>query len=125
MTIVLDCAERESLYNLVLTDLTGIRDVTLHLDAGRVEEAQKLGRRFAQDVALLDQLGWEPAPEPEPERYELELSDAEALAICQRFCQLATGIINDAISQRGERALDDAFRVAEFCGTVIQRQTGA
>src|ERR1700686_1041525 len=35
MVLKLDGNQRESLYNLVLTDLSGMGDVTLHLDAGR------------------------------------------------------------------------------------------
>jgi hypothetical protein len=123
MILVLDGNQRESLYNLVLTDLSGIGDVTLCLDAGRINEGRTLGRQFAQDVALLEQISWE--LDPELESYEVNLPDAEALAICRRFCQVATGVISDGMAQRADRALDDAFRVAAFCNSVIKGQAVA
>lgn len=118
MVLKLDGDQRESLYNLVLTDLGGIGDVSLRLDAGRISEGRMLGRQFAQDVTLLEQIGWE--PDLELESYEVELPDAEALAVCRRFCQVATGVISDGMAQRADRALDDAFRVADFCRSVIK-----
>lgn len=120
MILKLDGDQRESLYNIVLTDLSGIGDVTLNMDAGRISEGRQLGRQYAQDVALLEQIGWE--LNPELESYEIELPDAEALAICRRFCQVAAGVISDGMAQRADRALDDAFRVADFCRSVIKEQ---
>jgi len=46
------------LYEAAITDLSGIGDLVIELDAGRVLEAQLLRQRFEDELRLLDDLGW-------------------------------------------------------------------
>jgi hypothetical protein len=44
----------------VLNDLSGIGDVVLLIGRGEYGTAREHGRRFVEDLRLLDDLGWEP-----------------------------------------------------------------
>jgi len=59
MAIKIEAATRQVLYEAATTDLSGIGDLMIELDAGRVLEAQLLRQRFEDELRLLDDLGWE------------------------------------------------------------------
>jgi len=51
-------AQRDAIYEVVLTHLTGIGDVWISVDRREFATAKRLGRAFAEDLRLLEDLGW-------------------------------------------------------------------
>jgi hypothetical protein len=51
-------AQRDAIYEVVVTHLTGIGDVWISVDRREYAVANRLGRDFAEDLRLLDDLGW-------------------------------------------------------------------
>jgi hypothetical protein len=71
MTVTITRAQRDALYEEMLTDLTAVGDIHLELDKGNGEDARQLWRRFEAELRLLDQLGWNPV-EPR-EQFAIDL----------------------------------------------------
>ena len=51
-------AQRDAIYEVVVTHLTGIGDVWMSADRREFATAKRLGRAFAEDLRLLEDLGW-------------------------------------------------------------------
>jgi hypothetical protein len=114
--MVLDRAQRDALYQFVVTDLVGVGDVALTLRAGEVAEAQSLRMRFEEDFGLLDLLGWRAAEERDS--WELTLSHESARAL-GRLRTTATTLIAEAMVACAEDVLDEAARVVRTCGAAL------
>jgi hypothetical protein len=52
--------ERDALYITIVNSLLSIDRIAYHLDHGEASQARKLRERFEGEMALLDQIGWEP-----------------------------------------------------------------
>jgi len=51
-------AQRDAIYEIVISHLTAIGDVWLCVERREFAEAKKMGREFAEDLRLLEDLGW-------------------------------------------------------------------
>jgi hypothetical protein len=51
-------AQRDAIYEVVVTHLAGIGDVWLSVDRREFATAERLGCGFAEDLRLLEDLGW-------------------------------------------------------------------
>lgn len=51
-------AERDAIYEIVIPRLTAIGDVWLCVKRGEFADAKKMGREFAEELRLLEDLGW-------------------------------------------------------------------
>jgi hypothetical protein len=51
-------AQRDAIYEMVISHLTAIGDVWLCIDRREFASAKRLGREFAEDLRLLEDLGW-------------------------------------------------------------------
>jgi hypothetical protein len=58
MPLTITREQRDAIYEVVLNHLTGIGDVWIAVQSRDFDYAQKLGRAFAEDLRLLDDLGW-------------------------------------------------------------------
>lgn len=63
MNMTINRTERDALYDGVMTDLTALDDIYTHLHHDEPAHARRLYRRFAVELRLLDDLGWEREPE--------------------------------------------------------------
>jgi uncharacterized protein YbjQ (UPF0145 family) len=115
--MVLDRAQRDALYQFVLTDLVGVGDVALAIQAGRVIEAQRLRLCFEQDLRLLDLLGWQRVEDRDS--YELTLSD-EAAGALLRLRATARELIADSVVELAGDVLGEAVKVVEACSTALR-----
>jgi len=71
MIVTITRAQRDALYEEMLSDLTGVGDIYLALNNRDDEAARRLWQRFEAELRLLDQLGWSPV---EPlDRFEIDL----------------------------------------------------
>jgi hypothetical protein len=51
-------AQRDAIYEMVINHLTGIGDVGISVGRREFATAKRLGRAFAEDLRLLEDLGW-------------------------------------------------------------------
>ena len=58
MPVTISRAQRDAIYELVVTHLTGIGDVWMSVDRREFATAKRLGRAFLEDLRLLEDLGW-------------------------------------------------------------------
>jgi hypothetical protein len=58
MALTITRAQRDAIYEAVMTHLTGIGDVWICVQRRDFASAKRLGREFAEDLRLLEDLGW-------------------------------------------------------------------
>jgi hypothetical protein len=58
MPVTITRVQRDAIYELVITHLTAIGDVWLSIKRREFADAKKMGREFAEDLRLLEDLGW-------------------------------------------------------------------
>jgi hypothetical protein len=58
MPVIITRAQRDAVYELVITRLTAIGDVWLSIKRGEFADARRMGGEFAEDLRLLEDLGW-------------------------------------------------------------------
>lgn len=92
MTVTITRAQRDALYQEMLTDLTAVGDIYLALNNGDGTQARRLWQRFDPELRLLDQLGWNPVESFD--RFEIVLPDevlVRALGDLQDRAERAVG----------------------------------
>jgi hypothetical protein len=119
MTITISKRERDALYEQAVIRLSGIDDIFHAVEAADWHAAQRLGREYADLLALLcDDLGW---GEDEAESYTLT-TDPEALGrSLGRLRDIADQVRSDSEQTRdmaGEEAAESRF-VQETCERVL------
>jgi hypothetical protein len=58
MPVTITRAQRDAIYEMVINHLSGIGDVWLAVHRRDFADAKRLGRKFAEDLRLLEDLGW-------------------------------------------------------------------
>lgn len=58
MPVTISRAQRDAIYEMVINHLSGIGDVWLGVHRRDFADAKRLGRKFAEDLRLLEDLGW-------------------------------------------------------------------
>jgi hypothetical protein len=56
--LIISRAQRDAIYEMVVNHLTAIGDVWISVQGGDFATATRLGRDFAEDLRLLENLGW-------------------------------------------------------------------
>jgi hypothetical protein len=56
--LIITRAQRDAIYEMVVNHLTGIGDLWISVQGGDFATAKRLGRAFAEDLRLLEDLGW-------------------------------------------------------------------
>ena len=59
MSLTISRKQRDAIYELVVTHLTGIGDVWIELENRDVATSKRLARAFVEDLHLLNDLGWD------------------------------------------------------------------
>jgi hypothetical protein len=117
MAIMLDRAQRNAVYDFVVSDLAEVGNLAVALETGEVKRAERLRRNFDQAARLLDQIGWE--KHGSRQRYEVELGDADVLALFGRLHERASQVIDDAVTEFARTMLADAFCVADVASRTL------
>lgn len=98
MALAINKNQRKLLYDAALADLSGIGDVAIEIDSGRIVEAQVLRQRYEDELRLLDDLGW--SPEDKRESFELTIPIERLTRLLgffyERFLELLIGQALDA-----------------------------
>ena len=58
MPVTITRTQRDAIYEMLINHLSGIGDVWLGVQRRDFADAKRLGRKFAEDLRLLDDLGW-------------------------------------------------------------------
>jgi hypothetical protein len=58
VSLTITRAQRDAIYEAVITHLTGIGDVWISVQRRDFAAAKRLGRAFAEELRLLEDLGW-------------------------------------------------------------------
>ncbi len=58
MPVTITRVQRDAIYELVIARLTAVGDVWLSIKRREFADAKKMGREFAEDLRLLEDLGW-------------------------------------------------------------------
>lgn len=98
---------RDAIYELVRTRLGGLDDVLLSLGKEDFATAKRLGREFAGDLRLLDDLGWR--QDDEREAVELTMPPDELAAVLRRLHEAATACLTDPIV-REEKEAEEQYK---------------
>jgi len=123
MAVVLDCAQRDAVWRFVVADLPDVGDIGRELSSGNVETAQRLRRRFDEDVRLLDVLGWSQGGERQS--YEITMPLRQAEAIFARLHARIMGSIEEAVSVLLDQPVGVTLEAAGICTEVLRRLRGA
>jgi hypothetical protein len=98
--------QRDALYAQVRSHLAALSDVFTAMEhQGDFATAERLGKEFAKDFRLLEDLGW--YPEGSREQFELTMPPEELVPLMRRLRDEAKGGLIDAIKEREAVAGDE------------------
>lgn len=120
-TLTITADQRAPIHRQAIQRLSGIGDVNLAIERGDYASAERLADEYAEDLALLADLGW--APGDSRDSFELTMRAGELMQTLQR-------LRGDAEAGLGEpearRAAEEAAKVraayertAEVCSELI------
>jgi hypothetical protein len=106
-TITINADQRSGLYELVRNHLGGIRDVEIALEhQGDFATAERLGREFAEDFRLLDDIGWHPGDERQV--FALTIPRLDLTKLLNRLHDEAERLLTESPTERRSREEDEA-----------------
>jgi hypothetical protein len=91
-TIKLNREQRDAIYGELVLDLNGTGDIRINLDGEDYDAAQRLRRRYEDDMRLLDDLGWE--PEQDGDEFEVTMDRDELARVLRRLNRSAGDTLN-------------------------------
>ena len=121
MPVTITRAQRDAIYQMVITHLTAIGDVWLSVKRRDFAHAKEMGRKFAEDLRLLDDLG---RPEAiERETVTLTMPPGELTRTLARLHKDAAGALGVYVSRPKE---DEEFAqrdlaASEALGEILSR----
>lgn len=101
MAITIGREQRDAIYQEVVLDLNGLTDLRVEFEAGNYQRARELRQRFALDMRLLDDLGWE--PEPEGDECVLTMDGVDLAAVVSHLVVQTGAILHAHIIEPIER----------------------
>ncbi|MEA2180887.1 MAG: hypothetical protein QOF69_72 [Solirubrobacteraceae bacterium] len=121
MPVTISRAHRDAIYELVINHLTGIGDVWLGVHRRDFADAKRLGRKFAEDLRLLEDLGWSETIDHEP--VTLTMPPDELARTLARLHKDAAGALGVYVSRPKE---DEEFAqrdlaASEALGEILSR----
>lgn len=121
-TLSVTAEQRGPIHRQVAQRLSGIADVNGAYECGDFLYAKQLGEEFAEDIALLADLGWD--PDDPRESYELKMPAGELLQVLQRLRGEAEAGLDDPDERRAtEEAAQingNYERTASVCSELIE-----
>jgi hypothetical protein len=106
-TATITKAQRDGLYALVRNYLGGLSDVFVEMEQRKdFDAAERLGREFAEDFRLLDDIGWQPNDGREAVALTMPLGELSELL--QRLQDEAGRLLTESPAERRSSEEDDA-----------------
>lgn len=121
MSVIITAEQRDALYDLILTRLSGIEDIWQSAFRADYDTADRLAREYCDELRLvLDDLGWGDGPESG----ELELR-TDPVVLRRVFSRLRDANAGERVAQATSwaesRGLEDSNRVVgEACASVLE-----
>jgi len=97
MALTISRAQRDAIYELVVTHLTGIGDVWTTLENRDIATSKRLARAFVEDLHLLNDLGWDETIDSE--RVTLTVPPGELVRTLARLHREAAGALGTYVSR--------------------------
>jgi len=119
MSMTINRNERDAIYDGLMTDLTALDDVYTHLHHDEPADARRLWRRFAVELRLLDDLGWE--RDPDAAQFELTLPAREMRPIIERIYWSSVSALSDKPDELLEDARKTISTAAAACPEILAR----
>lgn len=107
-TLTIDADQRATLHRQVVQHLSGIGDVYVAYAQGEFADAERLGEGFAEDLQMLDGLGW--APVDPRDSFELRMPAEE---LTQTLTRLRSEVEGGLDQPEERRARTEAEEVAD------------
>jgi hypothetical protein len=113
--------QRDAIYEMVVDHLSGIRDVWIHLERRDFATAKQVGREFAEDLRLLEDLGW--AETTDRETVSLTVPPGELARTLARLHSDAAGSLATYVSRpKDEEELAQRdLAASEALGEILSR----
>jgi hypothetical protein len=121
MALTITSAQRDAIYEAVMTHLTGIGDVWISVQRRDFANAKRLGRAFAEELRLLEDLGW--GESIDRETVALTVPAEELTRTVARLHKDATGALGSYVSQprNDEELAQRDVAAAEALGELLTR----
>jgi hypothetical protein len=97
VSLTLRREQRDAIWDLVVTHLTGIGDVWIELNNRDVATAKQLAKEFVEDLRLLNDLGWE--EKTDRERVTLTVPPGELVHTLARLHREAASALGTYVSR--------------------------
>lgn len=122
--ITITAAQRQPIYELVADRLAGIGAVHICLQSSMYAEAENRGREFAEDIRLLQDIGWD--RNDLRESFELTIPPEDLMEHLKRLVADAAAGIKGPAAESREVRLDDETRdrygrAEEVCGELLSQ----
>jgi hypothetical protein len=119
MSITINRRYRDALYDGLMTDFTAIGDIFSHLHNDEPNHARRLHRRFAAELRLLDDLGWEQAPDAK--EFELTMPARELRPVIERVYWSAVASLNNEPDELVDEAITHLSDATVACPELLAR----
>jgi hypothetical protein len=121
--LIITRQQRDAIYEAVINHLTGIGDVWISVQRRDFATAKRLGRAFAEDLRLLEDLGW--AETIDRETVALTVPPDELTRTLARLHKDATGALGAYVSQPrdDEELAQRDLAASEALGEVLSQLT--
>lgn len=106
-TVTINAVQREVFYELVLDHLSGLPDLGLAVERGDFATAERLGVEFAEDLRLMEDLGWDATPRRDA---ELTMPPEDLAEVLTRMRADARGGLRASTDERDAKESDAAAR---------------
>jgi hypothetical protein len=123
-TITSTAAERLPIYELIFDHLAGAGAIHTLLLHGMVDKAEARGLELAEDIRLLNDIGWDRG-DPR-ESFELTMPPEDLTELLKRMAAAATAGISGPAAESREVRLEDENKdhyalAAKVCGDLMGR----
>ena len=121
MPVTITRAQRDAIYEMVINHLSGIGDVWLGVHRRDFGDAKRLGRRFAEDLRLLEDLGW--SETIDQETVTLTMPPGELTRTLARLHKDAAGALGTYVSRpkADEEFAQRDLAASEALGEILGR----
>jgi hypothetical protein len=102
MGITIGRDQRDAIYQEIALDLNGLTDLWTEFDRGNFDRARELRTRFALDMRLLDDIGWE--PDQGRDEFELTMAGVDLAAVVSYLIDQTGAILRTHIVEPIEQA---------------------
>lgn len=121
MPVTITRAQRDAIYEMVINHLTGIGDVWLGVHRRDFADAKRLGRKFAEDLRLLEDLGW--SETIDHETVTLTMPPDELTRTLARLHKDAAGALGVYVSRpkEDEELAQRDLAASEALGEILSR----